>query len=716
MQQLRLASPFRRRSIRSRSWSAVVVWSALSAAGIGAQTAGSASVFGPADPVVISGGWTFLPAGSTPFDFGDRHVVFSASASIVTNGAEIRAGRISLSAGAQLLGSVEMRATTGGGPFADGGVLVDGTIDASGGVGGHGGDIEIDAAGLLHVGGGGVLRARPSAGPGLHGGVITLQADGGLAIDAGATPIDAGAFEDGQTGGSLSLTAAGGSSVVCGRTLRTFGDRGGAVSVSADGSITLQAPIEAHGGAGCALGYSGWGNGGDVTLDAGGDLVVGATIDVSGSPCFGIAGDFQATAGGNASFTQLNATGGYLPSSVFVQASGDVQVSSGIDARGRSGLGFAGRGGYVTVIAGEMLAIVGTVDVRGGHDTFDGAVVAGGVILTAGADLDVGPIDANGYIAGDVALSSTAGDVTTDWIRTTANDLPNIGLGGDVTIAAWRDAELGPINASGSTRPGRIHATAGRDLVCAAMEAVAQFVPPPDTYLHCQAGGLLDLEGPVAYQTFTAASPDAVLFAACRITIAAPVLPFGGANPGCIVRIVAGDVAAISAPVSALPGGTVSLTTRLPAAYSPAYLPGGSILPPPTVVHDALIPPCLAMWTASLAAPATVLPGRVYELTAVGKPLAAIFVGLSTVSLPASLGPYGYTQLWPASVLALADPGILGPPLPGSVVGADGRWTISVLTPPGLAGLVLKAEAFLLDDQALNGLFHQPAAVQTTFL
>lgn len=704
------------RRAETPSLAAILFAAAWTAAGLAAQTAGSAAAFGPADPVVITGAWTLQPVGATPFDFGSRHVVFTASAAILADGAELRAGRITVSAGAVLTGSVELHATTGGGPFADGDVVIAGTIDASGAAAGHGGEIEVHADGALLVAGSAVLRARPSAGPGRHGGEIELEADGGLTIDAGAEPIDAGSFEDGQTGGSLALTAQGGSSVVCGRALRTVGDAGGAVSVTADGAISLTAPIEARGGSGCALGYSGWGGGGDVSLVSGGELAVSASIDVSGSPCFGIAGDVFATAGGDASFTQLLATGGYFPSSIYVQASGSVHVSGGIDAKGRPGFGFAGRGGYVTVVAGEALEIVGTIDVRGGDDTFDGAVIAGGAALSAGADVDVGPIYADGYIAGDVAVSSAAGDVRTSWIRTTANELPNIGLGGDVTISAWRDAELGPIRTSGSTRPGRILATAGRDLACATMESVAQFVPAADTFILCVAGGRLKLEGPVTYQAFAAAAPSAVLFAGCRVAVEAPVLPSDGANPGAVVRIIAGDVAAISAPISALPGGSVQLTTRLPGAYSPAILPGGSIQPTPIVVHDSLLPPCLALWTASLTAPATAAPGGIYELTAVGKPGSAIFVGVATVSAPASLGAFGFTQLWPAAVVPLADPGILGPALPGSFVGTDGRWTISVQVPPGLGGLVLKAEAFLFDDQALNGLFHQPVVVQTVFL
>jgi hypothetical protein len=270
----------------------------------------------------------------------------------------LRAGRITVQVNASITGSVSLETTTGGGPFADGSVLVAGVLNAIGaGAGGDGGEIEIEADGALTVAATGTIVARPLPGAALRGGTIELSGGAGLQILAGPAPLDAGAQEDGQAGGEISLFAGGGSALACARPLRTAGDAGGPVTIVAGGALTLGGSLDARGGTGCIFGYFGWGAGGDVVLSAGADLVVGAPIDVSGSPCFGPSGLLSATAGGSISCAQIVATGGYAPGSIALSAGGDVLVSGGLDAAGRDGFGLAGLSAPAQVLPGSTYAL-----------------------------------------------------------------------------------------------------------------------------------------------------------------------------------------------------------------------------------------------------------------------------------------------------------------------------------------------------------------------
>lgn len=76
-----------------------------------AQIATSAADFGPADPVVVAGAWTLSPPPGVVFDFGARHLIFDGTAVVATNGAELVAHRVTVSAGAALLGAVRLTST-----------------------------------------------------------------------------------------------------------------------------------------------------------------------------------------------------------------------------------------------------------------------------------------------------------------------------------------------------------------------------------------------------------------------------------------------------------------------------------------------------------------------------------------------------------------------------------------------------------------------------
>jgi hypothetical protein len=277
-----------------------------------------------------------------------------------------------------------------------------------------------------------------------------------------------------------------------------------------------------------------------------------------------------------------------------------------------------------------------------------------------------------------------------------------------------RDAAIGQIDAFGSGVPGRVTATVGRHATLLGADLGSQFPPPDDTYLAVVAAGSLDVDGPIVYPSCGGA--DVVQLSACLLRLDAPLTPHGGVNTGATLVLRVGDSLVVAAPLSALPGGSIRVETRLPAPYSPAFEASGSALPAPTVLHLPSLPPCLALGYATLTATPVVPPLGVFEIAVTAPPARLLLLVVGTTPGPWPLGgALGYAQTTPVGFVALADPGVFGPALPGSATDAAGRWTFATPTPPGLSGLALLTEAFVLDLAAPNGLFHQPPAAATVF-
>jgi cysteine-rich repeat protein len=271
---------------------------------------------------------------------------------------------------------------------------------------GQGGVLTMDTAGSVVLAAGSLVNA--SGGSGAVGGSVRLTARGEIVVGG---PIDV----SGGDGGTLMLDSTGsGISTLAGARLDasatgTFND-GGSVTLLAAGGITLRGPVSGR-GAGSTL--EGGGVGGFLTAVARGSIEVagGATADFSGTPPDGEGGEIDLAAGLD-----------------LVQGGTLVAESRGQEATGGSVTLTAGRaltlgptsvaggdfgGGEIATLAGETTSVVGEVNAdgtgEGGTVEIESSrVVVRGVVRAAG--LPGGLVDLAGC---EVAVESTGQLATT---------------------------------------------------------------------------------------------------------------------------------------------------------------------------------------------------------------------------------------------------------------------------------------------------------------
>jgi len=232
-----------------------------------------------------------LDASGSSFDTGGTFIVTTTSGPVHLADVDVRGGDagelLVTSAGAVTLGNVIARATgdAGSGPFlftffvhSGGPIVIEGQIDAVGGVDGDGGELELIAGSPgarqdITVSAPILLYSRGDFGTfgelELEGAVVELSDR--IDVSAGAS----GAGSDGLAGDvtahateSLTLTATGNIKVKAG-----IDGMGGTVTLSSDGSLSLLGPIEANAGD----------SGGLVQLTAAEALDISAPIDVEGN-------------------------------------------------------------------------------------------------------------------------------------------------------------------------------------------------------------------------------------------------------------------------------------------------------------------------------------------------------------------------------------------------------------------------------------------------
>jgi cysteine-rich repeat protein len=254
---------------------------------------------------------------------------------------------------------------SGGGFFvvsAGDDVTIGGTIEASSLTGGgDGGSIDVFAGDPRLPGvreGGAIrlhnvnLRAQGSQGEGEggFGGSVDLDANGPIAVTGAraAIRVDAATNFDGS-GGDVTIIGR--------KTDFAPGD---------DSDVVVEGVISARGG-----NAPGFGDGGEVDLGAGRNLVLSATVDVSGA---GFAGALDVTAGGGALLngivkagaTSPVGTGGLITADAGVSSGGGLTVTKSLVVSGGS------RSARVAVVTltGCTLAIADrvTIDGRGGVD------------------------------------------------------------------------------------------------------------------------------------------------------------------------------------------------------------------------------------------------------------------------------------------------------------------------------------------------------------
>ncbi len=402
------------------------------------------------DPCTISGSWT-LPPG-TRLDFGPTTALRLKAGTTVSVGPGsgsrvlgLLAGSIVLEPGARILGGgddavvllearrgdVELQAagTTGSrilvdatagstrsgsagsiGIEAAGSITIAGTLDASAsGEDSAGGSIDL-------VAGGSVALSRDVAfgasGPGSWGGTFSVEAGGPVSI--GGALLGAGTGQ----GGEVAIASLSAISVT--RRVDLAGGApdgaGGALSLVADGDVALS-QVTAGGGSGSD---GNCGDGGSVTIDAGGAIALGGPLTLSGGvDCSG--GSLDATAGttfGQASAASLTATGGWSGGDVAIRAAGATTLR-GFDVSGRDG------GGSMDVLStAGTIDLLGVIDASGtGTDGTPGSIVVQGcqvsiaatARLLATGDFHLEPYGRIRLVAGGPL--SVAGVLRAEWVN-----------------------------------------------------------------------------------------------------------------------------------------------------------------------------------------------------------------------------------------------------------------------------------------------------------
>jgi hypothetical protein len=497
-----------------------------------------------------------------------------------------------------------------------------------------------------------------------------------------------------------------------------------------------------------------------TTLPSGansGDIVIGGHIDLSSNVAGGIvtltsgAGLFvNANAWVHAHGTQPGAAGGTITlvsqgamsigdqsTLVALDASGDgaargiISLQSGAAMSLYSSVKVEGddpNGGFTATSAGNYHHLGG--DVRAGGGALPVQFPGGRITVTSGGQVTIlGIYDACSSISiftlserGHISLSAV-GDIHVPGVLAATGALPALDDGVFLSSQAGSIAVSGVVDASGlGGDGGPVVFDAARDIDLSGtvtMTGSADRAVGGSLQLH--AGQTVTVSGSADGSAFVVGAMASLM--GCRVILtASSLLRWDGLDAAGDIAVTAQDVLEAHGTMSAVTGGAsvgaITLKTRLGARYSP-LTSGGTFNPAPLVLHDAALPPCLALTTTSLTGPTPLVPGNTFvvNLTSVASKPVLVLAGLSLQHL--SLGNLGWTQVDVFSAARLADPGVLGAPIPGSATDANGHWGISIPTPASasfLIGLTIYIEAFVIDSGALNGVFHQPPYLAILFV
>jgi hypothetical protein len=227
--------------------------------------------------------------------------------------------------------------------------------------------------------GGGKMSARCSAG----GGSILLDTGGAVAL--AALGIDVGASAADAPGGSLRIDAGGDVTVGAAITADAYGGSapGGTIDIRSGGNISVLAEVRAKGYGGTTVEKPG----GDVTLEAEGDVTITGGVGLNVETSAGAGGD------------------------VSIEAEGLVDVQKPIRASGTTGP--TGAGGGIG-LQGNEVRINGDLIARGGRE--GGAITAearaGGISVGTSAVVNVEANGNNGEPAGSITFDARGSGVT----------------------------------------------------------------------------------------------------------------------------------------------------------------------------------------------------------------------------------------------------------------------------------------------------------------
>jgi hypothetical protein len=268
-----------------------------------------------------------------------------------------------------------------------------------------------------------------------QGGRIAIDAGTTIVIQALGIDVDGGGAS--APGGSVRLDAAGAITIwsdVHADAKSQGAAAGGTISVRGD-SVTVYAELRAKGYGASTVEMPG----GDITLEADGDVVVSSGGGLNVGSAKGAGGDISIVAGGLANIGKpLKAwgTGGSVGVGGNVYVSGDeVRVNSDITVTGGK------QGGYIELAAEDGGVLVGTsanatLDANGNGSESGGAIeiTASGGDVTLGSGATVQVTGASGAAGGSIQIQGD--DIATDSAAKVYADGASPDLGGQIEVTA----------------------------------------------------------------------------------------------------------------------------------------------------------------------------------------------------------------------------------------------------------------------------------------
>jgi hypothetical protein len=424
----------------------------------------------------------------------------------------------------------------------------------------------------------------------LQGGTMTLRA-GALTVETGGALLARGSAQD---PGKKIVAEAG--QITLNGTVDASGAPGGVVMLTSTGSLIVAAAIDVRSRGSSNGGGSAELQGVDISIAStgrinalGGGDDFGGDIDIAASGALSVAGNLEAS-GGEGGIVTLNA-GGALSVASTVTVKADA-TSSG------------GSGGEITVSADGIVTLDGQVSANGRNGSADTGAGDGGNVDVTGSAIVV-PLTAARIstaagspdgVGGDIDLSTTTGAIDCQG-RVEAPGPGVDGTGGSITLDAVGALSVGgTFNASGGRDGGgAIDLLGGGDLVVtqtASLSAAAGSSGDGGD-IDADVGGDATIRGEMIGDggPTEGGNGGSVTVSACAVRVESTArlssLRTGGTN-----ILIGRDSTLVAGQLRADVGSGRNVFRFPGPEYEPAVLPGAEVTPSGTFLVDSTLLPC----------------------------------------------------------------------------------------------------------------------------
>ncbi len=395
--------------------------------------------------------------------------ITASNGNLATGALNTRTGNSAATNVSGSIGSIQLNASNGN--------ISTGTITATGGSGGDGSDVSITASGNYTTAGGIAASGgtRLSNFSGRHAGKVEINTGNNINIRA-VTAVGSNATNNSQTGGDAGLIklVAGGNITTNNQALTSRGGNGHATaSGGAAAGVELQAQVISTGSITTSGGTNA--NGGNIQLDASGNITTGALGSNGGATSTNFAGRNAGTisldAGGNITTTTIAASGsrgvgagqaGGNASSITLAADGNVTTTTLTASGGNAATGAAANGGAAGQmdITADGSVTTGNITLRTGSSSTSGSVTTGGNVAISGSGVSTGSITTTGGnngVGSDIDISSNSGAISVGTIVASGGNANTNSSGnhaGNVTLDSASTLNTVAITTAGTSRNG----------------------------------------------------------------------------------------------------------------------------------------------------------------------------------------------------------------------------------------------------------------------